>query len=156
MPQIRSLTLVILIVVAAAASGGTVYLLTPRLPGCSPSVPGGTSLVGITRSLPAPTGPAANSTLTLQVSNDSVCPIIFVVIAGGQHSFPDFNALTVMYDGNNVDWNNPLPVGDTAVGSLAVTNVTSGATYQLTAVVVFSQGEEPQIQTFDVTAGTSS
>ncbi len=100
-----------------------------------------------------------NGTLTLQIRNDQNNPITSVSLTNvGQSpanssipSISNLSAFEAMYLGQVIRATNPLPVNQTATGSLAVTNVRAGTTYEMVVVATF-QPNGSSHQTLSITA----
>jgi hypothetical protein len=65
---------------------------------------------------------------------------------------PNISSLELMYQGRQVSSVNPLPVGASAIGSLKISNVTDGMTYEINVKATFQNGAY-DVQMMTITAG---
>ena len=147
---------VVFLIIALSVPATFFYAEQTSLVGCLCT---GTGVpIVITGSITVPSS-YGNGTLTLQIRNNQNSPITSVSLTSvGQSpanssipSISNLSAFEAMYLGEVISATNPLPVNQTATGSLAVTNVQAGTTYEMVVVATF-QPNGSSHQTLSITA----
>ncbi len=156
-PRVRvKVIAVVFLIVALSVPATFFYAQQTSLVGCLCT---GTGVpIVITGSITVPSS-YGNGTLTLQIRNNQNSPITSVSLTSvGQSpanssipSISNLSAFEAMYLGEVISATNPLPVNQTATGSLAVTNVQAGTTYEMVVVATF-QPNGSSHQTLSITA----
>ncbi len=159
-PRVKVIAVVFLIVALSVPTAFLYAAAQPSAVGCLCTGTGPGFYVSPTLDVPLGTG---NGTLTVEVQNDKsngvlITAVMFTNLMIGSNSGVDngttidaISGLVVMNNGRPVSSANPMLPGDAATGSISVTNVTAGATYQLNTVLTFGNGGQEH-ETLSVTA----
>jgi len=156
-PRVRVRVIaVVFLIVALSVPATFFYAQQTSLVGCLCT---GTSLpIVVTGSITVPSS-YGNGTLTLQIRNNQNSPITSVNLTNvGQSpsnssipSISNLSAFEAMYLGELISATNPLPVNQTATGSLTVSNVQAGTTYEMVVAATF-QPNGSSFETLSITA----
>jgi hypothetical protein len=158
-PRVRVRVIaVVFLIIALSVPATFFYAQQTSLIGCLCTGTGTRVPIIVTGSITVPSS-YGNGTLTLQIRNDQNSPITSVNLTNvgpspANSSIPsisNLSAFEAMYLGEVISATNPLPVNQTATGSLAVTNVQAGTTYEMVVAATF-QPNGSSYQTLSITA----
>jgi len=146
----------LLIAIAVAAAIIVYAFVTGLIGGLSSGA--GSTLITVSGGISVPSG-TTTGTIVVTVKNGANNPITTITINPANSAPATLCAaacpVTLNYAGAAVAAGNPLPIGQTASGFVALNNANlfAGKTYTMTVTVTFSNGQQ-STQNWDVTAQT--